>query len=211
MKKYIWGILLGVFFLLLITFPVVAQTTIQSEPLRIRDRIQTQLEKTRPSTPSILRPQQKEQTRERIQKRIATIEGRLKERKANIIRNFFNRLVKRLEAAIARLEKLIARIEARLDKIEAANEDINTTKIRKDVNQAKEKLISARATLGQAKDKFENLPPSDTPKEVFAEARDLIQEVKKQLIEVHRILVKIIGDIKGLRVGTTSTPSATGE
>jgi hypothetical protein len=33
--------------------------------------------------------------------------------------------------------------------------------------------------------------------------------IKDALIEVHRILVHVIGDIKGLRVGTTKSPFPT--
>jgi methyl-accepting chemotaxis protein len=214
MKKFLFLFYGGVILLFLVASPLYARSATPASPLKIRERIETQFGQSRPSTPSFIRePQEqlREEIRQRVQERRATIEGRLAERKIEIIKTFFARLVKRLEAAIARLEKLISRIEARLDKIEASRENINTANIRKEVEKAKTKLADARATLEEAKDKIQSMIESETPKEVFTEIRTLIQNVKRQLIEVHRILVKVIGDIKGLRVGTISTPSATGE
>lgn len=117
------------------------------------------------------------------------------------IRNFFNRLVKRLEAAIVRLERLITRIESRIAKIEAADEDIDTSPITEQVNEAKAKLEGAETELQEVKDVFESLLTSDDPKEDFETVREKIMNIKEDLIEIHRILVHVVGDIKGLRVG----------
>jgi methyl-accepting chemotaxis protein len=149
-----------------------------------------------------------QQTKERIQERVATIEAKLNVRKKEIIRNHFLRMTKRLEAAINRLNRLITRIESRIAKIEANNEDINTEPIKKDIQKAKDKLLLATNKLNEAKIKIDDVLQSNTPKETFAEVKNMIQEIKKDLVEVHRLLVKVIGNIKGLRVGNTSTPSA---
>lgn len=153
----------------------------------------------------------RQQTKERIQERIATIEARLSARKKEIIGSYFLRMTKRLEAAISRLNRLITRIELRIAKIEANNEDIDTKPIKNQVQKAKDKLQVATDKLNEAKIKIDDILESGTPKEAFAGVRDLIKEIKQILIDVHQILVKVIGDIKGLRVGTTSTPSATTE
>jgi septal ring factor EnvC (AmiA/AmiB activator) len=142
------------------------------------------------------------------QEKIATIEARLNTRKKEIIRNHFLRMTKRLEAAINRLNRLITRIESRIAKIEANNKDINTEPIKKDIQKAKDKLLLATNKLNEAKIKIDGLLESNTPKETFTEVRNMIQEIKKDLVEVHRLLVKVIGDIKGLRVGNSATPSA---
>jgi len=142
-----------------------------------------------------------QQTKERIQERVATIEARLNARKKEIIGNYFLRMTKRLEAAINRLNRLITRIELRIAKIEANNEDINTEPIKKDVQKAKDKLLLTTNKLKEAKIKIDDVLQSNTPKEAFAGVRNIIQEIKKDLVEVHRLLVKVIGNIKGLRVG----------
>jgi len=138
---------------------------------------------------------------EKLQDRVASIEAKLNVRKKEIIRNHFLRMTKRLEAAIDRLNRLITRIESRIAKIEANNEDINIEPIKKDIQKAKDKLLLATNKLNESKIKIDDLLESNTPKEAFAEVRDIIQEIKKDLIEAHRLLVKVIGDIKGLRVG----------
>ena len=145
---------------------------------------------------------------EKLQDRVASIEAKLNVRKKEIIRNHFLRMTKRLEAAINRLNRLITRIESRIAKIEANNKDINTEPIKKDIQKAKDKLLLATNKLNEAKIKIDGLLESNTPKETFTEVRNMIQEIKKDLVEVHRLLVKVIGDIKGLRVGNSATPSA---
>jgi len=145
---------------------------------------------------------------EKLQDRVATVEAKLNVRKKEIIRNHFLRMTKRLEAAINRLNRLITRIESRIAKIEANNEDIKTEPIKKDIQKAKDKLLLATNKLNEAKIKIDGLLESSSPKETFTEMKNMIQEIKKDLIEVHRLLVKVIGDIKGLRVGNSATPSA---
>jgi len=149
-----------------------------------------------------------QQTKERIQEQVATIEARLNVRKKEIIRNHFLKMTKRLEAAVNRLNRLITRIESRIAKIELNNKNIDTKAIKKDVQKAKDKLLLTTNKLNEAKIKIDGLLESNTPKEAFTEVRDIIKEIKQYLTDIHGILVKVIGDIKGLRVGNTATPSA---
>jgi HPt (histidine-containing phosphotransfer) domain-containing protein len=141
--------------------------------------------------------------REQFKERRSTIKAKISERRKERVRRFFSRLIKRFEAAISRLEKLIARIESRLDKIESAKTNTDTSSIRDELNKAKENLSSARAAIADAKPSLEEILASDNPKEAFGTVRDLIKEVKTELIETHRILVHVIGEIRGLRVGAT--------
>lgn len=143
----------------------------------------------------------------------ATVAARIAARRMTLIRTFFARMVKRFEAAITRLNKLIARIQSRIDKIEAEDEDIDTSAVEVELGTAKNKLASASAALEDAKGSLDNILDSENPKEAFASVKDLIKEIKYALIDVHRILVHLIGDIRGLRVGVTRsglpTPATT--
>ena len=145
----------------------------------------------------------KEQVQVRNEERKATIAARLTEIRRERIRNFFNRLVRRFEAAIVRLERLITRIESRIAKIEENNEDVDTGPITDQVNEAKSKLEEAKTELQEVKDNFEGLLVSDEPQGRFLKESNNIRNIKKNLVEVHRILVHVIGDIKGLRVVPT--------
>lgn len=163
---------------------------------------------TPPVKPEITRPVI---TRTPLPTKMAEIKAKLTERRQQLIRQFFTRMAKRLEAAIARLEKLIFRIESRLTKLENQDEDVS--KIKTEVADAKTKLDKAKTDLADAKTKLEDVLTNEDPKAAFAEVKNLIKGVKTQLIEVHRILVHVIGDIKGLRVGQitpkpTPTPTA---
>ncbi|KKU04071.1 MAG: hypothetical protein UX88_C0003G0007 [Candidatus Woesebacteria bacterium GW2011_GWC2_47_16] len=158
------------------------------------------------SSPAPRRQLVKEEIQVRNEERRATITARLTEIRRERIRNYFNRLVGRLEAAIARLEKLITRIESRIAKIEELDEEIDTAPITEQVNAAKSKLAEAEAELQEVKDVIETLLAADNPQEVFETVREKIMNIKDSLIEVHRILVHVIGDLKGLRVGPTASP-----
>lgn len=213
MKKLLKTILFLSLLLFIIT-PVFAQTartascpTCSSTPQELQQENRQSLQEIKEGV-----LEYRETLREQIQERQATKAARLAERKRERIRLYFGRLTTRLQAAISRLERLISRIESRLSKIEEDNEDIDTAVVRKDLDTAKDKLASTSAALSQAKTSLEDILTANEPKEAFAEIRDLIQGIKQELIEVHRILVHVIGDIKGLRIGQGSVqPEATPE
>ena len=145
--------------------------------------------------------EKRETIRERIQERQATMAARLAEQKRERVRTFFGRLTQRFQAAINRLERLITRMESRLAKIEENDEEIETKEIRENLDEAKDKLAEASAALSEAKTSVEDILNGDNPQEMFQEVRDLLKGIKDELIEVHRILVQVIGEMKGLRVG----------
>ena len=160
------------------------------------------LKPTKPPRPTITRPEQTTKSalvKERVAVKKAEVKARLSAQRQRLIKAFFERMVKRVEAAIARLEKLISRIESRLDKIEA--EGTNVTDIRASVNQAQLKIDQAKTDLNIAQAAIEELLSAEDPKEAFVAVRKTIKEIKMNLIEAHRILVHLIGNIQGLRAG----------
>jgi outer membrane protein TolC len=141
--------------------------------------------------------------RERFEEQRATLAARLAEQRKIRIRAFFGLMTKRMEAAINRLERLITRMESRLAKIEEENSEVDTSQIRGEINEAKDKLAEASSALSTAKTSLEDVLNADDPKTVFITVRDLIRGIKEQLKDVHQTLVKVIGEMKGLRVGQT--------
>lgn len=156
-----------------------------------------------------LREQTREEIREKIEQKKATIAARLKQVRRERIRHFFGLLARRLKAAISRLEILITRIESRLAIIEENNEDIDTTSIKEDIAEVKDLLDNANAKLAATEDNLESFLNSEDPKQAFSVIKETIREIIELLIEARRILVHVIGDIKGLRVGTWRQPSPT--
>lgn len=177
-----------------------------------------QADNTPTTSPLTTRQEKLEQIRERVRGKIesrhqliqehqATIAAKLTQRHQERILLFFNRLAKRMQAAITRLHRLIARIESRLAKIEAGEEGIETKDIKATLAEAKEKLAQAETALAEAQASFEDVLISEDPKEAFADTQELIKGIKNQLVEVHRLLVHVIGNIKGLRVGQSQNES----
>jgi len=167
-----------------------------------------------------LREEKKQEIQQRLEERQTTrevrreeIKQRLSEKRREIIQRFWERMYRRFLAAISRLETLIARIESRLAIIKENNENINTKAIEEEISKARGLLTDASALLSALNSKIsEALLDSENPKEDFKIVRTEIIEIKNKLVEVHSILVHVIGDIKGLRTGTTKpvvSPRAT--
>lgn len=138
------------------------------------------------------------------------VEKRLEQReiKKKNIQKYFTQMTSRLETLISRLDLLIARIESRITKLESTGQSLTEQKTQ--ITEAKTKLNKAKTDLTLAKTKLEEILTGENPKKSFAETRDLIKDSKTQLQEVHKILVHLIGDIKGLRLGTEKlTPKPT--
>lgn len=213
--KHILFLAIFIFSLLLLPTIVLAQTTTPNLPSFLpRNIVPPKDFEQKLAT----REARREEIRQRIEERIeirtqereerrATREARLAETRRARISAFFDHLTKRLEALLERLGILIDRIESRLDKIAEAGEDIDTASVEADIEEAKD-LLAETEDLLSALD-VEIFLENEDPKAAFAEVRERIQEIKLNLIEVHRILVHVIGDIKGLRVGTEGKPSPT--
>lgn len=138
----------------------------------------------------------------RIEERKALQEARLAQQKAIRVRNHWQILEKRIAATIERLKTLITRIESRLYKIAQEEPSLDTTTIQTNIDEAKELLDDAEYLLDNAEVDLETLLVSEDPKTALLELKDTIRDIKDLLIETHRILVHVIGDIKGLRVGS---------
>lgn len=161
-----------------------------------RDMVRQRLIETREGRQQVL-----DTVRERNQVRNEEKKANLTEARKGRIREFGARLVTRLKASISRLEKLIERINARLDILAEEGQDVAS--IKADVASASQLVSDASTTLSTIEETWEEMLESNDSKEVFSAVKDSIADIKSNLIEAHRILVHVIGDIKGLRVGTT--------
>lgn len=119
-------------------------------------------------------------------------------------------MLTRITAAIDRLQKLIERIEDRLAIIDSGDSDIDTTLAKGDLAEAKKLLNEAGVMLETAKGDIEIVLESEDPKFALGKVIDTVQDIKANLVEIHKLLVHAIGSIKGLRVGGDSpTPTPT--
>jgi hypothetical protein len=130
----------------------------------------------------------------------ASVAAKLTETHRNRIRGLYGVLSNRLQAAVERLDTLIQRIQSRIDQLSA--EGVDVVIIQNQLDEAEILLDEANANLQAVNTSFEDVLNSDDPKEAFVIMKDELTSVKNDLIEVHKLLVDIIDDIKGLRIGT---------
>jgi len=197
--KNLGKIVLVVSFLFLSVLPVLAINEPKVSPLREEVR-----EETSQGTESALI----KAARQGSEGKVATIAGKLDARKKEIIKNYFGLMIRRSEAAINRLSKIIVRIESRIGKIEETDKKIKLTVAKQQLAKAKESLNQNGLQIKEIQTQMATIMEEDSTKESFAEVKTMINDLKKSLLETRKILTKIIGDIKGLKVGQTATPSA---
>lgn len=140
-----------------------------------------------------------EQKRQEVKNRITDKKRQMSEDRHAKIQEIFERMTTFLAAAIAREEKLIERIQSRLDKLSQAGKDVES--MQQSLNQAKAKLDQAASDYRSLEGIGTDVLATENPPSAFKTAKEMIQSVKAQLQEVHRMLASIIGDIKGLKVG----------
>lgn len=158
----------------------------------------------------LLIQQRRDAIKRQIEVKQATREAKLSELREKNVRLYFNRLMQRLEAHLARLEKLTERIETRLAKMKEEDPSLNTSDIEAQIAEAKVILEETEAEIIAAKANLETVLASEDPKAAFVILKDVIKEIRGQLVKVHVMLTHLIGDIKGLRVGQiTTTPKIT--
>lgn len=152
--------------------------------------------------------EKREAIRLKIEEKIATREAakeqlraKLEEKAQNRIRSLFGRVVTRMESAISRLDTLIGRMEARLAIF--AEEGESVADIQSEIESAKTLLASAEESLAVAEAGLEEVVTSEDPRAGYIYIKDAVKNIKSTLVDVHSILVQVIGDMKGLRVGAT--------
>ncbi len=143
----------------------------------------------------------REIVRERVETKKATMAAKLTARKQANVQSQWQKLDTRLSAIIARLETLIERIESRVAMIANSGENIDTTGVETSLMEAKSLLGQTEADLLAANSLLEEVLASDDPKLAFSVVAEAIKEIRINIVEIHKILVLTIGDIRGLRVG----------
>jgi len=200
MKKVNLVFAFFIFSFVLSTPVVLAQTRNPLYPTLVQKRLdkQTLLEKKR------------EELKDRLEVKKATREAQLTQLKLKIINNYWDMMEKRLSAAITRLEKLLTRLESRVAKMKSEDPAFDSKNTELTLTQAKQKLADTKVKLETADTLFAETLKSENPKEAFPVVRKTVEEIKKDLIDTHVMLVHLIGDLKGLRVGSeeVATPSA---
>lgn len=149
--------------------------------------------------------QKTQTTRQEVKESLASREGEKKENtgeiRKSVIKNFFVNMIRRFEAAVERLNQILARIESRVAKIKSENPSIDLARIDSQIASVKTDLGNTQVKIDTLKSDFDKAIISTNPGESFKAIKEDTTEIKKDLENIKRNLSKIIGEIKGLRVG----------
>ncbi len=143
-----------------------------------------------------------EKRTEALQKKTERQKELLEKRKARI-QAYFEKMFKRLDAAIARQDVLADRIESRIKKFEAEKADVAEAK--RLLTDARAAVDTARTALADAKSSVENiLMTEENAKETFTQTKKVVESVVMQIKQAHKALVDSIVVLKGKRVNETT-------
>lgn len=162
-----------------------ASHLVQAQPVPVSPRQELRQERQEP----------RGEVRTQIQEKREELKGRLDEKRLKNISGYFERMTRRLEAALLREKKLADRIEARIKKFEGKGAKLDEAK--KNLEDARTAWKNAQKALMDAKSKFETLKTAGEPKAVFAEVRKLVKDVVDLVKKTHALMVKAIISLKG--------------
>ncbi len=121
------------------------------------------------------------------------------EEKMGIITQYFEKMTKRLDAALEREKKLMDRVESRIKKFEEKGAHVDAAK--KNLSDARVAWQRAKDALYEAKTKFESLKASNNPKTAFQDVKKLVIDAVSLIKKTHAAVVKTIMSLKGASSG----------
>lgn len=121
---------------------------------------------------------------------------KIAQKRAEKIREFASRMRERMLAMVERLEILSGRIQSRIDKLKEKGAD--TQEAQAQLDDAKSKLAAVKARISALSGVGADIAASDNPKEFFSAVKEEAAGIKKDLIEVHKLLASSLGKVKGL-------------
>lgn len=193
MKKY-FSLLA---FFVSLSLPITAFAA--SNGTTVRNNVNTKLQQKLESRQEAL-TQIQETVQTRNKQKTTTGGGVLSQQKQGLVTNYYNKMSDKMWAMIDRLNVLITRIDARIAVVEEET-DKDLTLVISNVNTAKILLTDTKAILTSSDEMFQTVIASSDPKESFEILRENINDIKMNLVEVHQLLVKVIGNLEGLTGG----------
>ncbi len=153
----------------------------------VREKVQEQRSKLQ---------EKREELRTKAEERKEERKEKIAQKRAEKIKEFGQRIKEKLLAMVERLEKLAERIQSRIDKL--AEKGANTQEAQAQLDEAKTKLAAVKARISGLEGVGADIVSTDNPRELFGAVKEEVQGIKKDLVEVHRLLASSMGKIKGL-------------
>ncbi len=180
--KVISGVVLGIVLLPVASFAQEATTT------KNREAIKTQIEQKREEIKKQVE-QRKEELKTKIEERKQLVNSKIDER----LGDFIGKLEKRFDSAIERLEILVTRIESRIAKMD--DEDIDTTKAKELLTDAKTKIATAKTSILAIGTKADEVLAGDV-RALYPELKEVVAKAKTDVKSAHEALVLVVRELK---------------
>lgn len=182
---------------------------LQEQTRKILERTQDKKQEVREKTEEtrVKVETRNQEAREKLKERTEETRKKVDETRKTRIREYWARMIARLEAAISRESKLADRIESRINKFAEAGKDVSAA--REQLRIARGKIEEAKSALAAAKSRIEEVVNSETPKTAFGEVREnLTKAVVAKIKEAHQALTEVLRVLKGLSERVKPTPTA---
>lgn len=138
--------------------------------------------------------------REQVQQKREQVRERLAEKRKQIIRDHFNRMMKRFDAALERIKKIGERIQSRIERAKANGKDVASAQTALD--RAKTSWQEAKSAVDGVKGKLESVLSADDPKAAFKDVQNLIEAARDKIKAAHAAMVDAITTLKGVGGGS---------
>jgi chromosome segregation ATPase len=139
-----------------------------------------------------------------LEQKKASVEAKIKDLRNQRIMSYWSNIQDRLQGVINRLNNITDRINSRLAIVETQTTK-DLTGIRDQIAQAQETIADAQIKLNAINTDFDSVLNSSNPQTAFKGLITDIKAIRDDLVKAHRLLIHVIGDIQGLRVGQTDT------
>lgn len=166
----------------------------------IRENVQQKKEQAR---------DQIQQKREQVRELLAVKKKQVTEKRKQLIREHFTRMMKRFDAALERIKKIGERIQSRIDKARANGKD--TANAQTALDRAKASWQEARSAVDGIKGKLEGVLSADDPKAAFKDVQNLIEAARDKIKAAHAAMVDAITALKGVGGGSDRATTAPAE
>lgn len=140
--------------------------------------------------------EKREELRTKAKEKRGERKEKIAQKRAEKIKEFASRIKEKLLALVERLEKLAERIQSRINKL--AEKGANTAGAQAQLDDAKARLAAVKTRISGLEGVGADIVSSDEPREFFGAVKEEVHAIKKDLVEVHKILASSMGEIKGL-------------
>ena len=131
----------------------------------------------------------REELKQKVEERKQMIDSKIEER----LSKFISKLEERFNSAIERLEILVTRIESRIAKMD--EEDIDTTKAKELLTEAKGKIEIAKTSILAIGTKADEVLAGDT-RALYPELKTVVEKAKSDIKSAHEALINVVRELK---------------